>query len=544
MGVRWVSDTHLTPSRHSRRTSFRVLERVRVHRSFSWSRTVALLALYAVTSVLTRLVVSGNDIVNVDESSYMVGGWELLRGHLPYAGFADNKPPLIYVYYALTQFLGHGMWSVRLVTALVTVPLTALAASAFYRHDRRGIVAAFAFLLFSASYDAGEMLAVNCELVMMLPLAWALVLVRDDRDVSRRRLLGVGVLIGVASLVKYQAVLWVPAVVAAVAVAASRTRWKNALAALAAIAGGLLIPVAATVSLFALAGGIEGFFYWNVTHNIGYVLSPTTTGDAIERGAGQLVPFFGVTSILWFGLARSFEQQSRYWKVLTAGLIVMSLAAASIGLRFFPHYFVQLYIPLAIGAAPWMASLLTWPLTTPAWIVAASSLSVFAVFTASNTMRFVASRPRLNDTSLRVAARLRGDSCYQNGSMFVWGSAPIFYYHSELPLASRFFFPEFPLVPLYAGNRRSTEHHARPIIRDRRGRHWRWLMADLRQSEPTYILDTAPAHLKMWEYFPLHDYPQLERFVRRRYEPMASIDGVQIYRRRDCDMAVVARATQ
>ena len=421
----------------------------------------------------------------------------------------------------------------------MTVPLTALAASAFYRHDRRGIVAALAYLLFSASYDAGEMLAVNCELVMMLPLAWAIVLVRDDSGHSPGRMLWVGVLIGVAMLVKYQSVLWVPAVVAAIAVA-PRSSLKHTLAALASIAGGLLIPVAATASLFALAGGIEGFFYWNVTHNIGYVLNPTTAGDAIERGAGQFLPFLGVTSILWFGLARSCAlQQSRYWNVLMAGLIVLSLAAASIGLRFFPHYFVQLYIPLAIGAAPWIANLITWPLTTQARIVAATSLTVFAVFTTSNTMRFVASRPKLNDTSLRVSERLRRDSCYENASMFVWGSAPIFYYHAELPLASRFFFPEFPLVPLYAGNRRSTQHHARPIVRDRRGRHWRWLMADLRQSQPTYILDTAPAHLKMWEYFPLHDYPQLERFVRRRYEPVDSIDGVQIYRRRDCDLTVV-----
>lgn len=69
-------------------------------------------------------------------------------------------------------------------------------------------------------------------------------------------------------------------------------------------------------------------------------------------------------------------------------------------------------------------------------------------------------------------------------------------------------------------------------------------MADLRRSEPTYILDTAPAHLKMWEYFPLSDYPQLERFVRRRYDPMESIDGVQIYKRRSCDVTVVAAATQ
>jgi hypothetical protein len=507
----------------------------------SWSRTVVLFGLYAVASATTRLVVSGNVIANVDESSYMVGAWELLRGHLPYAGFADNKPPLIYVYYALSQLLGHGMWSVRLVTTLVTVPFTALAASAFYRHDRRGVAAAFAYLVFSASYDAGEVLAVNCELVMMLPLAWAIALVRDEGDRSRHRMIGVGVLIGIASLVKYQAVLWLPAVFAAIVAARPRISWKQLPGTLAFLAGGLLMPVAATVGVFVLAGGIEGFFYWNVTHNIGYVLNPTTTADAIERGASHLIPFLAVTCVLWLGLAQSFTlNPSRYWKVLIGGLIVASIGAASIGLRFFPHYFVQLYVPLAIGAAPWLATIFVRPLTKSAWAVAAYSLSVLAAFTTSNTIRFVVSHPTLNMTSLRVAERLRQDSCYQNASMFVWGSAPIFYYHAELPLASRFFFPEFPLVPLYAGNRRSTARHARPIVRDRRGRHWRWLMADLRQNVPTYILDTSPAHLKMWEYFPLHDYPLLERFIRRRYEPMASIEGVQIYKRRDCENGLVA----
>src|SRR5262245_53856064 len=349
------------------------------------SRTVKLLGLYVAISALSRLVASGNVILNVDESSYLVGARELLNGHLPYAGFADNKPPLIYVYYALTQFLGHGIWAVHVVTAFVVVPLTALAASAFYRHDRRGIAAAIAYLVFSASYDAGEMLATNCELVMLLPLAWAVALLRDDRDLAPRRMFTAGVLIGVASLVKYQAVLWVPAVIVAIAATRSRFNWKELRESVGVVAAGLLTPVAVTVSVFVLAGGIEEFLYWNVTHNIGYVLNPTTTTDAVERGAGQLMPFLAVTSILWLGLVQAFSlESSRYWKVLVGGLVAASVAAASIGLRFFPHYFVQLYFPLAIGAAPWIAALFVWPLTTPAWIAAACSLTVFMGFTASN----------------------------------------------------------------------------------------------------------------------------------------------------------------
>ena len=93
------------------------------------AHAAVVLALFVGSSALTRMVVMGADIVNHDEASYIVGSWELLHGRLPYTDFADNKPPLIYVYYAVTQLLaGYGIVGVRLATTLVTLPLTAFAA--------------------------------------------------------------------------------------------------------------------------------------------------------------------------------------------------------------------------------------------------------------------------------------------------------------------------------------------------------------------------------------------------------------------------------
>ena len=65
-------------------------------------------------------------------------------------------------------------------------------------------------------------------------------------------------------------------------------------------------------------------------------------------------------------------------------------------------------------------------------------------------------------------------------------------------------------------------------------------MKDLADSRPTFILDTAPGRVSRWQAFPLHDYPQLERFVLRHYDIVDSIEGVDVYRRRDC--LPVARA--
>ena len=94
-------------------------------------KPVLLFALFVAVSLLTRWLSLVVEVLDVDEAAYVVGSWELLRGRLLYADFVDNKPPLLYVYYALAQAaFGRGLIAVHLATALVTVPATALAASA------------------------------------------------------------------------------------------------------------------------------------------------------------------------------------------------------------------------------------------------------------------------------------------------------------------------------------------------------------------------------------------------------------------------------
>lgn len=498
----------------------------------------ALVALYVAVSVVTRAVVLRADIINGDEASYAVGAWEMLRGNIPYTAFADNKPPLIYAYYALAQAIGgHGIFSVRLLTMLITVPWTAYAASAFYGHTRRGVVAALLFLVYSAAYEGTNMLAVNCELVMLLPLAWSLVVVRGgDSRMTPGRALGAGVLVGTATLVKYQSVLWLPAIVGALILDQAPSRWKAVLTRAAVVVAGFLLPLIGVAALFVIVGGFEGFWYWNVVHNVGYVLNPTTVPDAVGRSVVRLAPFFIATVVLWIGWARlhTFDVP-RYQRHLVGGLLAGSMLAIFLGLRFFGHYFVQLYIPLALGAAPWVADRLVRPMRVSGWMVTAYTLAVLVFFTAWNGVQYVVKNPGITALSHSVTNQLALDPCYGDGSLFIWGSAPTIYYHAQLPLASRFFFPEFPLVRYYSGNRPATALQRRAIVRDRRGRHWRWLMTDLDRHDPTFILDMTDARVSMWEYFPLADYPLLESFVKTRYEPMRRVGGVQIYRRRGCE---------
>jgi len=164
-------------------------------------------------ALLTRWLSLVVDVLDSDEAAHVVGSWVWMDGGRLYTDFIDNKPPLLYAYYALAQLLlGKGLFAVHLFTAVVTVPLTALAASAFFRRDRPGLAAAALSLVYGSAFLAHDMLAVNAELVLLLPAAWAVALFADERRASRpASLLWAGVLLGIATLVKTTAAFWLAA---------------------------------------------------------------------------------------------------------------------------------------------------------------------------------------------------------------------------------------------------------------------------------------------------------------------------------------------
>jgi len=86
--------------------------------------------LWAVAMVMLVVVVrTGSleqEIIDWDESTFVLMAADLLRGHLPYVHLFDNKPPGIFVLLAGSiGVFGQSLWAVRLVGDL-SVLLTAL----------------------------------------------------------------------------------------------------------------------------------------------------------------------------------------------------------------------------------------------------------------------------------------------------------------------------------------------------------------------------------------------------------------------------------
>ncbi len=488
--------------------------------------------LFAAAAFLTRAVLVGVPTVDLDEAVYLTGAREMLRGGMPYVDFADHKPPLVFAWYAAAQLIGDGMLPVRLLTALLVVPFVALCASAFFGHDRRGLLAGLVFLVWSAAFLGHDMLAVNCEILMLGPLALAVVALRDAGAARRpSRALAAGLLVGVATLFKYQAAAWGPALAVAIVLAGWRDGRPRLLGRLALLVAGFLLPPLAAWGVFAALGAGDAFVYWNWTHNLAYSANPVSAGETAERAAAYLLPFLVATAPLWWAAWRSRRALGEHEAALVASLLSLSFLAALLGLRLYPHYLIPLYFPLALGAAPWAAEHVRLPLGRAARAFVAWAAVLLVGFTAANGYLYLVRDDVYTETHpafARVAARLREDRCFGEGPLFVWGWAPMFYTQTRLPAASRFLLVGFSLVGYVSGNRDpgAGEGLVNPL-------HWDWLLDDLARRRPTYVLDTAAARLGRWG-FPLEERRRLATFVAASYEPLDVVEHVRIYRRRGC----------
>lgn len=491
-------------------------------------------------SLATRGYLLGIDILDVDEAMHIVGSWQLLRGEHLYVGFIDNKPPLLYVYYAAAQLLlGRGMLAVHLVTVLLTVPLTALGVSAFFRHDRRGVIAGLTLLVYSAAYIAHDMQSANCELLMLLPATWALVALRDEsRAANPGWVFAAGALLGVAVLFKQQAAAWLPALALASAIVPD-SRWRARLLRAAALAIGFAVPLALTWAVFAVRGDEKALLYWTIIYNYAYAQQPMERSEIFLRMAKYLLPFIVGTLGLWIVAPRSWALLSRHRRILLAGVLVCCLPIVLVGFRFYPHYFVPVYTPLVLAAAPALDQLLRRPLGRAARRLRAYTIVLLVCFTIGNGIMYLSGvefAPEEHQKIYRrVADRLHADGCFAGASMFTWGPEAMFMYPLDVIPASRFLGPHPTICGYVPGNWgvRSGRLKANDIIRPE---HWDQLMGDLERNRATYFIDASKA-FRNWKAFPIENFPRMSAFLRAHYDVLGDDGAVRIYRWRGCTAA-------
>jgi len=152
--------------------------------------------------------------LNRDESEFLIAAYKLAQGGLPYRDFLIYHPPLIFYFYRLSTWLSgdpNGLLAVRLLGALVAagtaVTLYGIALAQGWGRSaalKAGLLSA----LFGIAFLPKDMMAIHCELVAVLPISLAvLCFLKGERDSIWGWFVAAGMLVGIAGLVKYQALV-------------------------------------------------------------------------------------------------------------------------------------------------------------------------------------------------------------------------------------------------------------------------------------------------------------------------------------------------
>ncbi len=473
------------------------------------------------------------DFLNVDEAAHLLGAQTLLAsGQRLYVDFVDNKPPLIYVFYAPAVALlpaGWAMLGVH-VTFLLGVVLPTVWALASCLNDRRtGTLAGAFYLLLSGAFVASDGLAANTEQAMLLPLSFAVKLsLHAEFRGSRLRQWSVGVLLGLAALGKQPALLVGAALLLAderdLAPGKAKTLPADYAARAWMLGTGALVPLITTALVLRARGSGVDAWYWIVEYNVGHVKAPLTLLHVAERALSMLLPLAAawLPAVILPQLGWSLGRPRRAFLSL---FVVTTLLPALLGARFFGHYFLP---------ALYAATLLVFSeRSVPRWAWAYSTLAALGFCLANVVITAPASRAM--DTTLKlngeIGAAIKEDPCA--GPLFVWGYAPQLYAAASRKPATRFVVPIDTISGFLAGN---LAYERGQVAAESRivERHRQQLLFDLARRPPAFVVDTSGSDALHWRRHPLGSWPALSEVVGSRYEQVAEFEGARILRRQSC----------
>ncbi len=476
---------------------------------FTWKRILPL-SLVVLFSLVLRINIAAIPLER-DEGEYAYIAQRWLAGDLPYRDAFDQKPPGIFVVYAMMVALGGT--SVHAIHWLSHTPLLGVIAFLYligrrlFAHSTGWISGLLVIVLVLDSYVLGN--AANTELFAILPLTAGMYFaIRAGERASVRNSLIVGLCGGLALCFK-QVVLPIVAFQCAWVVGSQwlnrhgsgnqsspgkpvfpvpseSSRAASVLIHAGLLAAGLLAVLVPTSLYFVLHGAWAEFYDCVIGHNLAYssqvplrfygpILWNTVKGFGFAQGPILALAVWGVVAA-WKRREAAMRPCLWWW--------LGSIVAISVGGIYREHYFILIMPVTALLAAYGLRELA--PILEPKrqhWQSGvASGLAVLAVcwpvyrqrtiyFGGSAEMAcriiyggnpFFESRP--------LANLLKSNST-SDDKVFVFGSEPQILFYAERKSASRYIFV-YPLM----GNSNDARERQLSVI------------ADLRREMPKFIV--------------------------------------------------------
>jgi hypothetical protein len=156
----------------------------------------------AIITLLIRLPFFLPDVIDHDESTFILMGQDIVDGNLPYLKLWDNKPPLIFFFFAfLIVLFGKSIPAIRLGGSLCLFAAACFVSLAGerIRSPRAGFLAALLLIVFVTVSPSGA--CTMSEIVAIVPLTAAALLLFKDQ-LGTKDLFLVGLLISCACLIR------------------------------------------------------------------------------------------------------------------------------------------------------------------------------------------------------------------------------------------------------------------------------------------------------------------------------------------------------
>lgn len=460
-----------------------------------------------------------------DEGVYATIAQGLLDGQVPYRDLFDNKPPLVYGWYAFSFLLfGESVVAPRIVAAVLLSFTTLSLFSQARLMFPRGVAYAAAGLFAVSTGLPWVALHANTEAYMLLPLVASLLAftIGMRRDRLSWFLLA-GALGGLAMLTKQVAVwnLLALAVVASVwRPRAAGGGWPSVFPALWLLTGAAAMT--ALVALpFVAAGALDDLVYANISYNWLYV-GALSFGQRLFQMGAFLLLFFGVAAPLvagaLAGLLLAWRRRNRTAHYLLVLWALASVAGVASGGQFFPHYFMHLLPAMAVLTAVVIYErfrardirLIGKPALLVTALLIAISLGTNAIlyFTPEEAQQRVYTPIFYQEeweSSSRALATYVAERTGPEDTIFNFGRESQIYFYADRRPAARYF---YDWAYLYDDTTLPTTVEA------------------LRQAKPVYVIDSTQPPL-----FESEPQPQLlKELLAEDYQYVGRIYFADVYR--------------
>ncbi len=303
-------------------------------------------------SVLVRFPYYFVDVINWDESTFILMGQSLLDGHLPYTELWDLKPPLAFTTYAfLIMLLGKNILGIR-IAGTICVFLTAWLVYLVGRYigsNSAGIFAGILTIVTVTAIDSGQ--ATMTEHVACVPLLGALAWLVTRKMTPGALFLG-GLLLTGATLVR----LNLAYVVLGVGIWLVYSAFKYQTVELAGIAAyclGSFSLIFLTYCPYLIKGDSLIWFNSVVLAPLSYANSAGHTGMGTEKKLLFACLIFGILNLLW---QRTLSKQQREFGLLQVFLLSTVISIIQGG-ELYEHYCIQIFPLLFLTFALFWARL-------------------------------------------------------------------------------------------------------------------------------------------------------------------------------------------